>query len=72
MDKVEKLKNRQLARLLNHLEKTGQLTLSLEKDVKRAFRFMHEDIMKLLNQDVRKSRTTEVQTFGKGTIDENV
>jgi len=48
MDPVEKLKNRQLARLLSHLQKTGQLTLALEKDLKRAYRFAFEDVATLL------------------------
>lgn len=41
---IEKIKNRQLARLLVHLKKTGQLTPALESDMKRAYRFMAEDI----------------------------
>jgi len=48
MDKVEKLHKRQLARLLSHLEKTGQLTLELEKDLKRAYRFAFEDVATLI------------------------
>jgi len=48
MDKVEKLKNRQLARLLTHLERTGQLTVELEKDLKRSFRFAFEDVETLI------------------------
>jgi len=50
MDKVEKLKNRQLARLLDHLTRTGQLTVSLEKDLKRAYRFAFEDVAALLQR----------------------
>ena len=50
MDKVEKLKNRQLARLLDHLTRTGQLTVSLEKDLKRAYRFAFEDVAVLLQR----------------------
>ena len=48
MDKVDKLRNRQLARLLAHLEKTGQLTVELEKDLKRSFRFWSEDVETLI------------------------
>jgi len=44
MDNLNRLRNRQLARLLSHLEKTGQLTLELEKDLKRSFRFWSEDV----------------------------
>jgi hypothetical protein len=42
---LEKIKNRQLARLLNHLKKTGQLTPGLESDMKRAYRFFYEDMI---------------------------
>jgi len=50
MEKVEKLKNRQLARLLSHLERTGQLTVELEKDLKRAYRYAFEDVETLLTR----------------------
>ena len=49
MYKVEKLKNRQLAKLLTHLERTGQLTVELEKDLKRAYRFAFEDVETLIS-----------------------
>ena len=58
MDKVEKLHKRQLARLLSHLEKTGQLTLELEKDLKRAYRFAFEDVETLL-QGLDKEKEDE-------------
>ena len=63
MDKVEKLKNRQLAKLLTHLERTGQLTIELEKDLKRAYRFAFEDVETLIqgldteNNDEKKFHT---------------
>jgi ribosome biogenesis GTPase A len=41
---IHKIRTRQLARFLTHLEKTGQLTPGLESDVKRAYRFVFEDI----------------------------
>lgn len=41
---IQKIRTRQLARFLTHLEKTGQLTPGLESDVKRAYRFAFEDI----------------------------
>jgi len=50
MDKVNKLKNRQLAKLLTHLERTGQLTVELEKDLKRSFRFAFEDVETLIHE----------------------
>jgi hypothetical protein len=56
MDKVERLKNRQLARLLTHLERTGQLTPSLEVDIKRAYRFAFEDVEELIRGLDREKR----------------
>lgn len=41
---LEKIRNRQLARFITHLKKTGQLTPGLESDVKRAYRFIFEDV----------------------------
>lgn len=48
MEQIERLKNRQLARLLAHLQKTGQLTVELEKDLKRAYRYVFEDVETLI------------------------
>ncbi len=44
MDKIRKIRNRQQARFLTHLKRTGQLTPGLESDVKRAYSFFEEDI----------------------------
>jgi hypothetical protein len=44
MDEIHKIKNRQQARFLCHLKKTGQLTPGLESDVKRAYSFFEEDV----------------------------
>jgi len=49
-DVVNKLKNRQLARLLTHLEQTGQLTVELEKTLKRSFRYTFEDVEALVKR----------------------
>lgn len=51
---IEKIKNRQLARLLTHLKKTGQLTPALESDMKRAYRFVFEDIETAIGHDKEK------------------
>jgi len=42
-------KNRQLARLLSHLERTGQLTVELEKALKRSYRYAFEDVETLIS-----------------------
>ena len=44
MDKIRKIRNRQQARFLTHLQRTGQLTPGLESDVKRAYSFFEQDI----------------------------
>ena len=44
MDAIRKIRNRQQARFLTHLTKTGQLTPGLESDVKRAYSFFEEDV----------------------------
>jgi glutamine synthetase adenylyltransferase len=56
--KMEKLRNRQLARLLSHLKRTGQLTVELEKDLKRSFRFVFEDLETILNQQVHDKKNS--------------
>ncbi len=47
MNEINRLHKRQLARLLTHLKKTGQLTFELEKDLKRSFGFVFEDVTNL-------------------------
>lgn len=51
ISRIEKIRNRQLARLLTHLKKTGQLTPALESDMKRAYRFVFEDIEAAIGHD---------------------
>jgi hypothetical protein len=59
--RIEKITNRQLARFLNHLEKTGSLTPELEGDVKRAYRFFRIEMESLMrgndkeNEDEHRS-----------------
>ena len=59
MDKITRLKNRQLAKLLTHLERTGQLTVELEKDLKRAYRFAFEDVETLLKEHDKENNNGE-------------
>lgn len=56
MKSVEKLKNRQLAKLLTHLERTNQLTVELEKTLKRAYRFAFEDVEALIQELGKESK----------------
>jgi hypothetical protein len=57
MDKLRKIRNRQQARFLKHLSKTGQLTPSLESDTKRAYSFFEEDIETMIKKSVDKVLT---------------
>ena len=52
---IKRIHKRQLARLLNHLQKTGQLTLSLEKDIKRGYGYVFTDIENLLTRHDREN-----------------
>ena len=44
MDSIDKIHRRQTARLLDHLERTGQLTDSLRSDILRSHGFIFEDV----------------------------
>ena len=44
--RIRKIRNRQQARFLDHLKRTGQLTPGLTKDVMRAYTYFEEDISK--------------------------
>jgi len=61
MDEVTRLHKRQLARLLSHLERTGQLTVELEKDLKRAYRYTFEDIENLLKRHGMETENGETE-----------
>jgi len=50
MDEIERLRNRQLARLLSHLKKTGQLTPALRKRYEAEFQVCIEDIENLFKR----------------------
>jgi len=49
LEKLERIHKRQLARFLNHLNKTGQLSPGLESDIKRVFGYLFEDISNAVN-----------------------
>ena len=44
MDRLTRIHKRQIARLLDHLKRTGQYTPELEKDIKRSFGYVFEDV----------------------------
>ena len=43
-DKIRSIHRRQVARLLDHLKRTGQYTVELEKDIKRSYGFAFQDV----------------------------
>ncbi len=47
--KLDKIHRRQVARFLDHLRDRGRLTLPLEKDIKRSFGFVFQDVADAIN-----------------------
>ena len=60
MEEINRLHKRQLARLLTHLQKTGQLTPALEQDKKRAYGYVFGDIENLLARHDTEKRNGEL------------
>jgi len=50
MDRLTQIHKRQIARLLDHLKRTGQYTPELEKDIKRSFGYVFEDVAEAVQQ----------------------
>ena len=46
---LQKIRKRQTAKLLEHLELTGQLTPELRADLLRAMRWIFEDVMSAIS-----------------------
>ena len=49
---LEKIRRRQLARFLVHLANKGILNSDLERDVKRNYRFVFEDVRALIDGEL--------------------
>jgi len=49
-DSIRNIHRRQIARLLDHLKRTNQLTVCLEKDIKRSFGFVFKDVEQAIQQ----------------------
>jgi hypothetical protein len=65
MDQVDKIQRRQTARLLEHLERTGQLTDKLRSDILRSHGFIFEDVraeMDRIKQQGHGKENTKCQT----------
>ena len=50
MDRLEQIRKRQTARLLEHLERTGQLTPELRSSILRSFGYVFEDLAEAVGQ----------------------
>ena len=50
MDRLEQIRKRQTARLLEHLERTGQLTPELRSSILRSFGYVFEDLADAVGQ----------------------
>ncbi len=50
MDRIESIRKRQTARLLAHLERTGQLTPALRCDILRSLGYVFEDVAEAIKQ----------------------
>jgi hypothetical protein len=59
--RIHKIRNRQQARFLDHLKRTGQLTAGLESDVKRAYSFFEEDITKVVKGNDKETASAVAQ-----------
>ena len=51
MERLEQIRKRQTARLLEHLERKGQLTPELRADLLRSFGFTFQDIAALMESE---------------------
>ena len=50
MERIEQIRKRQTARLLDHLERTGQLTPELRSDLLRSLGYVFDDISDAIKQ----------------------
>ena len=58
-DEIERIRKRQTARLLAHLERTNQLTPELRGDILRSFGFVFEDVAVAIQQGQGKENRDE-------------
>jgi hypothetical protein len=70
MDRLRKIRNRQQARFLSHLQRTHQMTTELEQDVKRSYSFFEQDVRNVAASDgdqalLDEDRRGEANTGGR-------
>lgn len=64
MERLEQIRKRQTARLLEHLERKGQLTVELRADILRSFGYTFQDVAALMEcgkQGDGKDEATQFQ-----------
>ena len=49
-EQINRIHRRQVARMLDHLDRTGQLTPELAADIKRSFGYVFEDVKTAIKQ----------------------
>jgi hypothetical protein len=49
-EQINRIHRRQVARMLDHLDRTGQLTPELATDIKRSFGYVFEDVKTAIKQ----------------------
>jgi hypothetical protein len=49
-EQINRIHKRQVARMLDHLDRTGQLTPELATDIKRSFGYVFEDVKTAIKQ----------------------
>jgi hypothetical protein len=58
---IDKIHRRQVARILDHLSKTGQLTPELASDIKRSYGFAFEDVKSAIKQGNDKEKNDDAE-----------
>ncbi len=69
IDEIEHIRKRQTARLLAHLEDTGQLTDRLRTDLLRSLGFMFEDVEKVVNTAWTGAESVPSNGVGGGKVE---
>jgi hypothetical protein len=58
-EQINRIHKRQVARMLDHLDRTGQLTPELATDIKRSFGYVFEDVKTVIKQGQSKEVTND-------------
>ena len=61
-DKLRKIHRRQIARLLDHIQRTGKSTPELEQDLKRSFGFVFGDVEQAIQEHGKEEACPDSQS----------